>query len=163
MEALSLVETEKLPVIRRAYIGFKDFKTPESCMRIDVGIVYSGRPLYPEIQTYCTVTRNPTLFVPDSRILSGDAVKQIIHCLRRYENLSLIVCADRVQDIPRIFRYFITPEYSGIVDTYKSLPEVVVEKVPETTPVVECLAELHDLGFITPETQRAYLLALIMN
>jgi len=154
-------EPETDPVIRKAFIGFRDYRPPESCMRIDVGAVYSGRPLYPEIQTYCTVTRNPKLYIPDSRILSGDAVKQIIHCLRRYEDLSIIICADRVQDVPRIFRYFLTPEYSESVDTYKSLSEVVTDKSADESPIVECLAELHDLGFISPEIQRAYLLSLM--
>ena len=157
----SLEHRDDYTVSRVAMIGFTEKIIPKNCLKIDVGLIYSGKPLYPEIIVYCNVTPYPTLFITDSRVLTGDSVKQIIHCLRRFPQLSVKLYADRIQDVPRIFRYFLKPIYSESAENTKSLGKVVIESSPGDVYLVESLAELCDLGFITPEIQKTYLLSLL--
>lgn len=147
-------------VIREAHIG-KYSRIPDKSMRIDVSVVYSGRPLYPEIVQYCSVNKNPILYIPDSRILSGDIIKQIIHCIRKYNNLSIILCAERLQDVPRIFRYFLNPIYEEEYMYHTTFGEYIIHKNERCRNVVEYITELQDLGFISPEKSKEYLISLI--
>jgi hypothetical protein len=135
---------------RVIYIG-KSVDIPDNSFIINIPTVHLRNHLFDSLKDYAESSPNPIIFIPDSRILTPDSVRQFLSFLRIYSFVNVIACARQEEDVPYLFKYVLTPIFQKVTDTETPIHKIALE-LTNDTKYVELVAELSDLGFFTNPT-----------
>lgn len=143
---------------RVIYIG-KSVDIPENSYTIDIPTVHLRNHLFDSLKDYAESSPDPTIFIPDTRILTPDSIRQFLSFLRIYSFVNVIACARQEEDVPYLFKYILTPVFQKISDKKIPIHKLTLE-LTNDVKYVELVAELSDLGFFTNPN---YMYARIME
>lgn len=132
---------------RVIYIG-KSVDVPESSFIIDIPTVHLRNHLFDSLKDYAESSSDPTIFIPDTRILTPDSIRQFLSFLRIYSFVNVIACARQEEDVPYLFKFILTPIFHKITDIQTPIHKIALE-LTNDVKYVELVAELTDLGFFT--------------
>lgn len=138
---------------RIIYIG-KTVDTPKGSFIIDIPTVHLRNHLFDSLKDYTESSQDPTIFIPDTRILTPDSIRQFLSFLRIYSFTNVIACARQEDDVPYLFKYILTPMFQKVQDERTPIHKIALE-LTNDVKYVELVSELSDLGFFT-STQRMY-------
>lgn len=132
-------------VKREAHIG-TIVPRPDYSFLIDIPTVHLRNHLYDLMRDYKDTNKDPILYIPDTRILTPDSIRQIVSFLRIYPFVGVIACSRKEDDIPYLFRFILRPMFHNT--TLKRIPLVeIVRDFTDDTEYLELVTELSDLGF----------------
>jgi hypothetical protein len=136
-----------IAMVRNAYIGTNDRSLiPQNAYIIDIPAIYTRKNIYTMITDYISITPEPILGIPDTRILTSEIIKQLVSLLKSHSHLSIITLSKREEDVPYLFKYFLTPIYQTPHKSEQTLREIVRHSTKDME-LVELLTELIDLGY----------------
>lgn len=132
---------------RSIYVG-GIIRAPENSFIIDIPTVHLRNHLFDSLKDYAESSPDPTIFIPDTRILTPDSIRQFLSFLRIYSFVNVIACARQEEDVPYLFKYILTPIFQKQKNSQIPIHKIALE-LTNDTKYVELVAELTDLGFFT--------------
>jgi hypothetical protein len=134
-------------MIREIHIG-ENLETPDGAFLIDIPAVHLRNHLYDSMNDYAESSQKPLIFIPDTRILTPDSIRQFVSFLRIHSYVSVIACARREEDVPYLFKYILTPKFYTHTNSTLLTHSIALE-ITDNKKFVELVSELTDLGFFT--------------
>jgi hypothetical protein len=134
---------------RVIYIG-KTVNEPVGSFLIDIPAVHLRNHLYDSLNDYAETSSDPFIYIPDTRILTPDAIRQFVSFLRIHPYVNVIACARREEDVPYLFKYILSPIFHTQIQNTNLTHKIALE-LTDKKKYVELVSELTDLGyFINP-------------
>jgi hypothetical protein len=121
---------------------------PDKSFVIDIPAVHLRNHLYDSLKDYAESSQNPCVYIPDTRILTPDSIRQFISFLRVHTYVNVIACARKEEDVPYLFKYVLVPIFHTNSKTVHPMYKIALERTHDSE-YVELVAELTDLGFFT--------------
>lgn len=132
---------------RVIYIG-TIVDAPDNSYLIDIPAVHLRNHLFDSLKDYSESCTNPTVYIPDTRILTPDSIRQFVSFLRIHPFVNVVACARQEEDVPYLFKFMLKPVFHKQTAKRTPLYEIALE-LTNDTHYVELVAELTDLGFFT--------------